>query len=454
MGLRTIKMPDVGEGVAEAEIVEWHVKVGDPVQEDQPVAAVMTDKATVEIPTPVAGTVVALGGAVGDVLAVGSELFSIDAPGLPDSPSVRPPRGEAKAAAPAPEPARSPAPAAPPPVAQVEAKPPPPPPVAEAEPESSSTRAAPPSRSPSSPRLHPPPRGAPRAAGERPLASPALRLRAREAGVDLRFVHGTGPAGRITHDDLDAFIAHPPDAPTKGAGRQNMAVETIKIVGMRRRIAQNMAESSRRVAHFSYVEEVDVTALEELRATLNVRASDERPKLTVLPFLMLAIVKAVAAFPEVNAHYDDDNDLLTTYGAVHLGIATQTPVGLMVPVVRHAETLQLFEAARELRRVSEAARSGAALREELSGSTITLTSLGALGGVVSTPIVNRPEVAIVGVNRIVVKPIWREGAFVPRKTMNLSSSFDHRVIDGYEAASFIQRVRALLEAPASIFIEG
>ena len=270
----------------------------------------------------------------------------------------------------------------------------------------------------------------------------------------MRFVHGSGPAGRITHDDLDAFIAHPPDAPAKGLGRQpNTAVETIKIVGMRRRIAQNMAESARRVAHFSYVEEIDVAALEELRATLNARAAEGRPKLTVLPFLMLAVVKAVADFPQINAHYDDDNDILTTYGAVHLGVATQTPVGLMVPVVRHAETLGLYEAAREMRRVSEAARSGAALREDLSGSTITLTSLGALGGVASTPIVNRPEVAIVGVNRIVVKPVWRDGGFVPRRTMNLSSSFDHRVIDGYDAATFIQRLRELLEAPASLFIE-
>jgi 2-oxoisovalerate dehydrogenase E2 component (dihydrolipoyl transacylase) len=214
-----------------------------------------------------------------------------------------------------------------------------------------------------------------------------------------------------------------------------------------------MAESSRRVAHFSYVEEVDVTALEELRAALNSRATEERPKLTVLPFLMLAIVRAVADFPEVNAHYDDDNDVLTHYGAVHLGVATQTPAGLMVPVVRHAETLGLHDAAREMRRVSEAARGGTAQREELSGSAITLTSLGALGGIVSTPIVNRPEVAIVGVNRISVKPVWRDGGFVPRKTMNLSSSFDHRVIDGHGAASFIQRVRALLETPASLFIE-
>src|SRR5208337_2242181 len=442
MGQRSIRMPDVGEGVAEAEIVEWSVKVGDLVREDQVVAAVMTDKATVEIPTPVAGTVVALGGGVGDVLAVGAELIRIEAPGLADSPPPAP-KGLAKPAAEAGAP-QSAKPALPPaaPVAR-EARVEPPSPAPAAAP-------APP------PRVAPEPqRGAPRPAGERPLASPAVRFRARETGVDLRFVHGTGPAGRITHDDLDAFFARLLEAPSKGPAREpNMAAETIKIVGMRRRIAQNMAESSRRVAHFSYVEELDVTALEELRAALNSRATEERPRLTVLPFLMLALVKAVADFPELNAHFDDDNDLLTTYGAVHLGIATQTPVGLMVPVVRHAETLGLFDAAREMRRVSEAARNGTAQREELSGSTITLTSLGALGGIASTPVVNRPEVAIVGVNRIVVRPVWRDGGFVPRKTMNLSSSFDHRVVDGYDAATFIQRVRALLEAPASLFIEA
>ncbi len=441
MGLRSIRMPDVGEGVAEAEIVEWHVKVGDPVREDQVVAGVMTDKATVEIPTPVAGSVVALGGAVGDVLAVGAELIRIDAPGLPDSPPPPSPKGFAKA------PAVSGAPDARPPDEPVESTSR----LAAEPPAVETARPAPPHRQvPSAP-----PRGAPRPRGERPLASPAVRLRAREAGVDLRFVHGTGPAGRITHDDLDAFIAHPPNALASGPGRQpNLTVETIKIVGMRRRIAQNMAESSRRMAHFSYVEEVDATALEDLRAALNTRTTEDRPRVTVLPFLMLAIVKAVADFPEINAHFDDDNDLFTTYGAVHLGIATQTPAGLMVPVVRHAETLGLFDAAREMRRVSEAARSGTSQREELSGSTLTLTSLGALGGVASTPIVNRPEVAIVGVNRIVVKPVWRDGGFVPRKMMNLSSSFDHRVIDGYGAASFIQRIRALIEAPASLFIEA
>ena len=425
MGVRSIKMPDVGEGVAEAEIVEWAVKVGDLVKEDQVVAAVMTDKATVEIPTPVAGSVLALGGDVGDVLAVGAELIRIDAPGMPDSLLPAAPKSRPEQQEPPPPPKVKPEPAPAPPAAAAE------PPLRPLEPQT----------------------GAPRALGEKPLAAPALRLKAREAGVDLRFVRGSGPAGRITHEDLDAYIARPPE-PSKRSGRApNKSVETIKVVGMRRRIAENMAESARRVAHFSYVEEVDVTALEELRASLNARATEERPKLTLLPFLILGIVKAVVEFPQINAHYDDENNVITRFGAVHLGVATQTPNGLMVPVVRHAETLGLHECAREMRRVSEAARHGGASREELSGSTITLTSLGALGGIVSTPIINRPEVAIVGVNKIVVKPVWRDGGFAPRKTMNLSSSFDHRVVDGYDAASFIQRLRTLIEAPATLFIE-
>ncbi len=441
MGVRSIKMPDVGEGVAEAEIVEWAVKVGDLVREDQVVVAVMTDKATVEIPTPVAGSVLALGGAVGEVLAVGSELIRIDAPGLPDSLAAAAPKAAPARAELAPPQRDKPAP--------MEQAPPAPKAGAEAPQRLAQERhAAAPLRA-LEPRT-----GAPRPPGEKPLASPAVRMKAREAGVDLRFVRGSGPAGRITHEDLDAFIARPPEAPPKGPGRApNTAVETIKVVGMRRRIAQNMAESSRRVAHFSYVEEIDVTALEELRASLNARATEERPKLTMLPFLMLAIVKAVADFPQVNAHYYDDADVIQRFGAVHLGVATQTPNGLMVPVVRHAETLGLYACAREMRRVSEAARQGVAAREELTGSTITLTSLGALGGVASTPVVNRPEVAIVGVNKMVVKPVWRDGGFVPRKTINLSSSFDHRVVDGYDAATFIQRVRALIETPATLFIE-
>ena len=430
MGIRSIKMPDVGEGVAEAEIVEWAVKVGDLVKEDQVVAAVMTDKATVEIPTPVAGSVLNLGGAVGDVLAVGSELIRIDAPGLPDSAAPAAPKSRPQKPEPAPAPSAKPEAAGRAP-----------------EPRAPATRAEAP------PRLLEPQTGAPRPVGEKPLASPALRLKAREAGIDLKFVRGSGPAGRITHQDLEAHIARPPEPSNRSGRAPNKAVETIKVVGMRRRIAENMAESARRVAHFSYVEETDVTALEDLRASLNARATEERPKLTLLPFLMLAIVKAVAEFPQVNAHYDDDADIIQRFGAVHLGVATQTPNGLMVPVVRHVETLGLYQCAREMRRVSEAARQGVAARDELSGSTITLTSLGALGGIVSTPIINRPEVAIVGVNKIVVRPVWRDGAFVPRKTMNLSSSFDHRVVDGYDAATFIQRLRTLIEAPATLFIE-
>ncbi len=433
MGVRSIKMPDVGEGVAEAEIVEWAVKVGDLVKEDQVVAAVMTDKATVEIPTPVAGSVLALGGAVGDVLAVGAELIRIDAPGMSDSLAAAPskPRPAATEKE-APPPSVRPKPEAPAPEPAVAAQ-------------AAAARSAAPERDLAAP---------PRPAGEKPLASPAVRMKAREAGVDLRFVRGSGPAGRITHDDLDAFIDRPPESPPRGSSKAPItAVETIKVVGLRRRIAQNMADSSRRVAHFSYVEETDVTALEDLRASLNARATDERPKLTLLPFLMLAIVKAIAHVPQVNAHYDDDNELIQRFGAVHLGVATQTPNGLMVPVVRHAETLGLYACASEMRRVSEAARQGSAARDELVGSTITLTSLGALGGVASTPVVNRPEVAIVGVNKIVVRPVWRDGGFVPRKTMNLSSSFDHRVVDGYDAATFIQRLRELIESPATIFIE-
>jgi 2-oxoisovalerate dehydrogenase E2 component (dihydrolipoyl transacylase) len=433
MGVRSIKMPDVGEGVAEAEIVEWAVKVGDLVKEDQVVAAVMTDKATVEIPTPVAGSVLTLGGAVGDVLAVGAELIRIDAPGLPDSLLPAPPKSAPQKREPAPTVKPEAAESAPRAAAETPPRP--------REPQKAAPRP---------PETH---TGAPRPVGEKPLASPAVRLKAREAGVDLKFVHGSGPAGRITHQDLDAYIARPPE-PLRRSGRApNEAVETIKVVGMRRRIAENMAESARRVAHFSYVDETDVTALEELRASLNARATDERPKLTLLPFLILGIVKAVAEFPQVNAHYDDENDVITRFGAVHLGVATQTPNGLMVPVVRHAETLSLHVCAREMRRVSEAARLGVAARDELSGSTITLTSLGALGGIVSTPIINRPEVAIVGVNKIVVRPVWRDGGFVPRKVMNLSSSFDHRVVDGYDAATFIQRLRTLIETPATLFIE-
>lgn len=398
MGTRIIKLPDVGEGVAEAELVEWHVKVGDSVQEDQVLAAVMTDKATVEIPTPVAGTVLALGGEVGSILAVGGELVRLEVAGAGTEEAVAKPHEAAAPALPKPEPA---------------------------------------------------PR--PRSAGVKPIASPAVRKHARDSGVDLRQVRGSGPAGRISHDDLDAFLA---GGPKPSVGRvANTAVETVKVIGLRRRIARAMAESKRRVAHFSYVEEVDVTALEELRVVLN-SEKKERPHLTLMPFLMVALVRALADFPEINALYDDEAETLERHGGIHIGIATQTSAGLMVPVVRHCEVRGLWDCAAEVLRLAEAAREGHATRAELAGSTITITSLGALGGIVSTPVVNRPEVAIIGVNRQVVRPVWQGGQFVPRTMMNLSSSFDHRVIDGYVAASFVQRLKALLEAPATIFIEA
>ncbi|MDP1753297.1 MAG: dihydrolipoamide acetyltransferase family protein, partial [Reyranella sp.] len=295
--------------------------------------------------------------------------------------------------------------------------------------------------------------GPPRAPGEKPVASPAVRQRARDAGVDLRQVRGTGPAGRIGHDDLDAFLRGGP-TPGSSAGRvANTGIETVKIIGLRRRIAEKMAESKRRVAHFAYVEEVDVTALEELRATLNAEKRHNRSRLTLMPFLMQALVKAIADFPEVNALYDDEAGTLERHGGVHIGIATQTPSGLMVPVVRHCEARGLWDCAAEVLRLAAAARDGTATRAELGGSTITITSLGALGGIASTPVINRPEVAIVGVNKQVVRPVWQGAQFVPRTMMNLSSSFDHRVIDGYVAARFIQSLKALLEAPATIFIE-
>ena len=281
-----------------------------------------------------------------------------------------------------------------------------------------------------------------------------MRLRAREAGVDLRQVAGSGPAGRITHEDLDAFVARAPGATAARGLQARTAITEVKLVGLRRRIAEKMAVAHARIPHITYVEEIDVTALEDLRATLNRDQRTEQPRLTPLPFLMRAIVRAVAEQPQLNALYDDDAGLLRQYAGVHIGIATQTASGLMVPVVRHAEALDLWACAAEAARVTDAARTGTASRETLSGSTITITSLGAMGGVVSTPIINHPEVAIVGVNKIVTRPVWNGSAFLPRQMMNLSSSFDHRVVDGWDAATFIQRIRTLLETPALIFMEG
>jgi 2-oxoisovalerate dehydrogenase E2 component (dihydrolipoyl transacylase) len=415
MTAHVIKLPDVGEGVAQAEIVEWHVAAGDRVEEDQILTAVMTDKATVEIPSPVAGTVLARGGEIGAILAVGAMLVTIDT------------ENGVGAGAPAEMPSQAEPPARPAP----------------------SASSSPISRAPQHDTTAAPAAPPPDVVREgRPLASPSVRARARELGIDLRRLRGSGPAGRITHDDLTATTNQPPQAL-----RRRSAKEEIKLTGLRRVIAGKMAESTRRIAHFSYVEEVDVTALEELRTYLNDRRADGKPKLTILPFIVRALVRALEDFPEMNALYDDDNDVVTRHAAVDAGIAVQTPAGLMVPVLRHAEEHGLWTCAGEIRRLAEAARNGTATREELSGSTITITSLGELGGIVTTPVINRPEVAILGVNRIAVRPVWQGEHFVPRKMMNLSSSFDHRVIDGHNAALFIRRIKELLETPAAMYVE-
>ena len=443
MATQSIKLPDVGEGVAEAELVEWHVDVGDPVREDMVLAAVMTDKATVEIPSPVEGEVVWRGGDVGDVIATGTVILKIRVVGEEEReeavPSEERAPDEEKAATVA-APDMPIAPRKP----DGKGEPPAPP---------ASFSSAPAPASPLSSAASPS-GGPPRDKGERPLASPAVRLRAREAGVDLRRLSGSGPAGRITHEDLDAFLEQGRAAPARVGPQPDNSIREIKVVGLRRRIAERMALSKSRIPHITYVEEIDMTALEELRACLNGEQKQGRPKLTILPFLMRAIVKAVAEQPMVNSLYDDEAGVIRQHGGVHIGVAAQTPAGLVVPVVRHVEARDIFDCAREVARLSEAARNGTAQREELSGSTITVSSLGAMGGIVSTPVINHPEVAVIGVNKIAVRPHWDGTQFVPRKMMNLSSSFDHRVIDGWDAATFVQRLKSLLEAPAMIFVEG
>jgi 2-oxoisovalerate dehydrogenase E2 component (dihydrolipoyl transacylase) len=438
MGVHVIKMPDIGEGIAEVELVEWHVEPGDAVAPDQTLADVMTDKATVEIPSPVAGKVLALGGKVGEVMAVGSELIRIEVEGAGNvkEAAAAPGRPAATAGAVASAPSAPPAPRAP-------AVAPPAP--RESRPPSSPREAAP---APVAPAMRQP--------GDKPIASPAVRRRAWDLGIELQFVPGTGTAGRITHDDVDRYAARGRGAAPASAGMRYAERHdevAIPVIGMRRRIAQKMQEAKRRIPHFSYVEEIDVTELESLRARLNAKWGDTRGRLTLLPLLARAIVQAVREFPEVNATFDDDNGVVTRHGAVHIGIATQTEAGLMVPVLRHAEARDLWSTAAEITRLADAARAAKAVREELSGSTITITSLGALGGIVTTPVINHPEVAIVGVNRIVERPMIRGGMVVPRLMMNLSSSFDHRVVDGAVAARFVQALRGLLESPATLFVD-
>ncbi len=418
MAERTVKLPDVGEGIAEAELVEWHVKVGDIVREDAPLGDVMTDKATVEIPSPVDGEIVWLAGKVGDMLAIGSDFVRLKVSGETTQTT------ETKAAA-------SPSKRLQDDVSRATLAP------------AVDTSATAPRRQPAT--SH--------AQADRPLASPAVRLRAREAGIELRRMHGSGPAGRITHDDLDAYLAGTTGGRDAKQFEAKTAIEDIKLVGLRRRIAEKMSVASARIPHISYIEELDVTALEDLRAKLNAEKRAERPKLTLLPFLMRAMVHAIAEQPNLNALFDDENGIVHQHAGVHIGIATQTNSGLMVPVVRHVEARNIWDCATEVTRLADAARTGTATRDELNGSTITITSLGAMGGLATTPIINHPEVTIIGVNKIAVRPHWDGTAFVPRKMMNLSSSFDHRIIDGWDAARFVQRIKVLIETPALIFID-
>jgi 2-oxoisovalerate dehydrogenase E2 component (dihydrolipoyl transacylase) len=397
MGRYVFKLPDVGEGVAEAEIMKWHAAVGDSIGEEQPLVDIMTDKATVEIVSPVSGRIVSRNGKEGSKLAVGSEFVVFEVEG-----------GEAVALPPSAAPiAKSPAPA---PMSKLKGK---------------------------------------------ALAPPAVRQRAAALGIDLSTVAGTGPSGRIQHGDLDAVLlarqgGTPPTArPVMGAKEEG--ADDIKIFGLRRRIAERMQDAKRRIPHFAYVEEVDVTELETLRAELNAARGSEG-HLTVLAFLVRALVQAIAGHPGINAHFDDAEGMIRRFTSVHAGIATQTERGLLVPVIHHAETMDLWQIAAEIVRLSQAARSGKASRDELTGSTITVTSLGALGGIAATPIINPPEVAVIGVNRIAERPMVAGGVIVIRKMMNLSSSFDHRIVDGFEAAALIKSVKDCLEAPALLIM--
>ncbi len=433
MGRYTFNLPDIGEGIAEAEIVAWHVKVGDRVEEDDKIADVMTDKATVEMESPVSGVVVSVAGAEGDMLAIGAPLVVIETDG----------EGEAEE----PAPAETPAPQPQPPSVSSAVETPqavPAPETPEPVPEPRVSTALDTNGGVGTETRH-----------AKVLASPAVRARAAELGIDLGEVK---PAedGRVRHADLDAFLAYNAGGGFRAAGKRR-ADQDVRVIGLRRRIAENMAASKRHIPHFSYVEECDATALEAMRAQLNA-ARGSRPKLTMLPLLITAMCKALADFPMLNARYDDEAGVVHRSGAVHLGMATQTPGGLMVPVIRNAQDRNLWQLAAEIVRLAEAARTGTAKSEELSGSTITLTSLGALGGVAHTPVINRPEVAILGPNRIVERPM-----FVPdglggeriekRKLMNLSISCDHRVVDGHDAASFVQAVKRLIEAPVLLLAD-
>ncbi|WP_428313311.1 dihydrolipoamide acetyltransferase family protein [Hydrocarboniphaga sp.] len=426
MSRYVFKLPDVGEGIAECEIATWRVKLGERVTEDQPLVDMLTDKAAVEIPSPVAGVIVALHGEAGDKVAVGGPLLEIETA----ADHVESGKIDAIVA----------------PKAEVAA------PVAAA------AKAAPAAAAPVAVSIRPD--------GEKPQTSPAVRKRARELDVDLNAVPGSGPRGRITLDDVvghaqqstSASLDTPAQARATRDERSSVvaaddAVEAIKVIGVRRKIAETMQRTMQRIPHFAYVEEIDVTELEALRQHLNNVHGKTRGKLTLLPFLVRALVKVRSRFPQINAIYDDEANIVHRHAASHIGIATQTPQGLVVPVARNAQRLDLWGAAAEIRRLADAARAGKAKREELSGSTITITSLGAMGGIVTTPVINAPEVAIIGVNKMLERPMYKNGILVPRLIMNLSSSFDHRIVDGFDAAEFIQAIKALLEHPATLYID-
>ena len=436
MSRYVFKLPDLGEGTVEAEIVGWRVKPGDTVTEDDVVVEVMTEKAAVEVPAPVSGRVISTTGSPGDMVPVGSELIVLEteasrSAGANGGTAAGAHAGGAVATAPRSAPAD---------VAAATA----------ATAASAATAAT----------------AATAARGTRVATSPAIRRRAHEAGIDLRQVAGSGPNGRIVSKDLESYVSRrsqptplrsapkavPASRPTAPAAAPTAATQEIKVIGLRRLIAQRMSEAKRTIPHFAYVEELDITELESLRRHLNGRLPAGAAPLTYLPFLALGLIRVLRDFPQCNAHYDAERGVILRYAAVHLGIATQTPDGLKVPVVHDAQALGLWELAAAMRRVSEAARTNKAKREELSGSTITITSLGKLGGIVSTPIINAPEVAIIGVNRAIERPLVIDGAVAVRLTMNLSSSFDHRFVDGFDAASMIQALKECLEHPATIFI--
>ena len=420
MGIFAFKLPDIGEGVVEGEVVEWMVAVGDTVKEDDPILSVMTDKATVEIPSPTDGVVKSIVGEPGTILAVGQVCieFETDGEGTPVEEAPEPVEEVVEEApAPEPEPVKEevkPAPAAPAPA---------PTPVVVAAP------------------------------GARPLASPAVRQRARESGIDLATVSGSGPAGRITHGDLDSWKAAGSPVAAAGPGRTAQTGTTeVPVIGLRRKISESMTASYTTIPHFSYFEEVDITHLDELRVHLNSTRADGQPKLTYLPFIMQALVKALGENPVCNALFDDDKGVVTRHDAVHLGIATQTDRGLYVPVVKHVEAQDIWQSASEMQRVSQAARDGTAGLDELTGSTFTITSLGRMGGLGATPIINKPEVGILGVHNAVDTPVVRNGQIVIRKMLRLSSSWDHRVVDGWDGAMLVQRLKTLLENPATNFM--